>query len=255
MFDTHAHFSKGEVEAPLANAFAAGVSEILAVGGSDELNDGVEEAAECGNTPGMPNVYRALGFDRDQAGEPGIAERAVGYVKAMKDRIAAVGELGLDYAVCDVPREQQIKLIEAELAAAGEIARPVIIHTREADDDTLAVLGGFKHTTEYPGVIHCFTGSAQFARKLLDLGYFISFSGILTFRNADPLRETAKYIPEDRLLVETDSPYLAPVPMRGNRNEPAFVVHTARLLAQLRGTSPDTIDAVTTANACRLFGL
>ena len=134
---------------------------------------------------------------------------------------------------------------------AKERDLPVVIHTREADEDTLAIL------REIPsrGVIHCFTGSPQFCRALLDLGFYISISGIVTFRAADNVREAALVVPNDRLLIETDSPYLAPVPMRGKANEPAFLVHTARFLAELRKMDLETFAAMTTANGLKAFSL
>jgi TatD DNase family protein len=143
------------------------------------------------------------------------------------------------------------------LDIAAGLGKPVVVHSREADEDTLRLLADYAarwpRTDAAPGVLHCFTGSLSFARRLIDLGFMISFSGIVTFKNADALREVAAEVPDERLLIETDSPYLAPVPYRGKRNEPAYVLEVARLLAELRGCELETLAAYTTANALRFF--
>ena len=153
-------------------------------------------------------------------------------------------------------REEQKALFADMLDLAGELSRPVVVHSREADADTLEHLGRYAaaNPDHTPGVLHCFTGSLEFARALLDIGMYISFSGILTFRNAEDLRQVARQIPEDRILVETDSPYLAPVPLRGKPNQPAYVKHVAACLAELRGWAPDDCARITSENASRLFG-
>lgn len=243
LFDTHAHFEGGaeETAAVLARAAAAGVTRLVAVGGSDALNAGVACAA-AGSAAGV-TVWRALGWDRDQAGRGVLPE--LDYTG-----VAAVGEIGLDYH-CEGPtRHEQLDLFARQLELAKARDLPVIIHTREADDDTLGVL----REIGARGVIHCFTGSPVFARKLLDLGFLISISGIVTFRAAENVRESARAVPLDRLLVETDSPFLAPVPLRGRANEPAFLVHTAAFLATLRGLRVEALAELTTANALGLFG-
>ncbi|MBQ8126471.1 MAG: TatD family hydrolase, partial [Kiritimatiellae bacterium] len=188
-----------------------------------------------------PTPYKALGWDRDQAGKDLPPLDYTG--------IAAVGEIGLDYHYSPETRAAQIDLFARQLELAKTLDRPVVIHTRDADDDTLGVLREIRAR----GIIHSFTGSPAFGRALLDLGFFISLSGIVTFRAADNVRETARIIPDDRLLIETDTPFLAPVPKRGQANEPAFVAHTARFLAELRQTTLETLAAVTTRNACALL--
>jgi TatD DNase family protein len=233
LFDTHAHFEGGSAEtaAAVARARAAGVTRIMAVGGSESLNAGTE---------GFP--CRAIGWDRDQAGRdlPDLDYAGV----------AAVGEIGLDYHYAPGTRAAQRGLFARQLERAGRLGLPVVVHTRDADDDTLGIL------REIPsrGIVHCFTGSPSFCRALLDLGFYISISGIVTFRAADNVRESARAVPDDRILVETDAPFLAPVPMRGGPNEPAFLVHTARFLAGLRGTTFESFAALTTSNALRLLG-
>lgn len=241
LFDTHAHFegTPEETVAALERAFSAGVTRVMAVGGSEGLNAGVMRAASA--TGSVPRVLKALGWDRDQAGKdlPDLDYTGV----------SAVGEIGLDYYYEGAPRKDQLALFAKQLELARSLGLPVVIHTREADDDTLGVL------REIPskGIIHCFTGNPTFCGKLLDLGFSISISGIVTFRAADNVRESARYVPDDRLLIETDSPFLAPVPKRGNPNEPAFLVHTARFLADLRGTTPEALALLTTSNALRLL--
>lgn len=242
LFDTHAHF-EGTVEETaetLRRAKAAGVTRVMAVGGSLELNRGVEFAASAAGD--VPKIWRALGWDRDQIGKELPTLDYTG--------VAAVGEIGLDYYYDPGSRASQCEHFARQLELARTLALPVVIHTREADDDTLGLL------REIPskGIIHCFTGNPGFCRALLDLGFFISISGIVTFRAADNVRESALVIPDDRLLVETDSPFLAPVPKRGNPNEPAFIVHTAKFLAGLRKTDPERLAAVTTENALKLLG-
>lgn len=240
LFDTHAHFegSDEEIFAALDRAAAAGVSRVMAIGGSAALNRGAEIAAQ-----GRSHVWKALGWDRDLAEQPDLPPIDWTGVRA-------VGEIGLDYYYGeDSTRPAQRVHFARQLELAREKDLPVVIHTRAADDDTLAIL------REIPsrGIIHCFTGSPSFCRALLDLGFFISISGIVTFRAADNVRESALVVPDDRLLIETDSPFLAPVPKRGTPNEPAFLVHTARFLAELRKTNLEDFAALTTRNALRVF--
>jgi TatD DNase family protein len=162
-------------------------------------------------------------------------------------RARAVGEIGLDYHYDFSPRDVQRAVFAEQVALARELRRPVIIHTREADDDTLDILRG-EGQGEITGVFHCFTGDAAMARRVLDLGFLLSFAGIVTFPKAGSLRDAAALVPDDRLLAETDSPFLAPVPHRGRRNEPAWVCHVVDALARVRGTTAADIDARITAN-------
>lgn len=245
LFDTHAHFtgSEDEISQLLRRAREAGVTRVLAVGGSDELNKGVNDAFNLtvADASLYPKVYKAIGFDRDQIDcDPS---------KLDFTGASAVGEIGLDYYYSLDTREAQLSLMGRELELSRELNLPVIIHTREADDDTLGIL------REIPsrGIIHSFTGNPTFCKKLLDLGYYISLSGIVTFRAADNVRETAKVIPLDRILIETDTPYLAPVPKRGQPNEPAFVMHTAKFLAELLGVDLMEFISLTTANALEIL--
>ena len=208
----------------------------MAVGGSVALNRAAMVAQGLG-------TRMALGYDRDQisAERPPIAEDAP---------LAAWGEIGLDYHYSPETREAQLKLFAEQLEEARRRGLPVVIHTREADDDTLALL------REIPsrGIIHCYTGTPEAARRFLDLGFYISISGIVTFRAADNVRESALVVPDDRILIETDSPFLAPVPLRGQPNEPAFIAHTCRFLAKLRGTDEEAFADLTFHNAEEVLG-
>ena len=247
LWDTHAHFEDGDdVAAIYSRAAAAGVVRILAVGGSEELNRNALRTPDC----------VALGWDRDQLADiDGELAALPALFDAHAERVRAVGEIGLDCHYEPETLSAQCRLFAAELAFADERGLPVVIHTREADDATLGVLDEvpWRHTDRLRGVIHSYTGTPGFARRLLDRGFMISFSGIATFRAGENVRESARYVPDDRILVETDSPFLAPVPLRGTRCEPSFVVHTARRIAEERKTGFDAFAALTFANSTLLF--
>ena len=243
LFDTHCHFETTDsttIGGILSRARAARVARLMAVGGSVELNAAAMAARTyaTAHSGDCPQVVCALGYDRDQisADRPPIPDDAP---------LAAWGEIGLDYHYSPETRNAQLALFSEQLEEARRRNLPVVIHTREADDDTLGVL------REVPsrGVIHCFTGTPSFARPLLDLGFYISISGIVTFRAADNVRESARVVPDDRLLIETDAPFLAPVPKRGQPNEPAFIAHTCAFLADLRHVPPEHLAETTFANA------
>ena len=254
-FDTHAHFycatNAHEITDIMARATAAGVDQLCAVGGSTELNSGAIAVAKA-----FPEQARlALGFDRTQTAEA-PPETLVETLRllAQEHRLSAVGETGLDFYYHPETADAQCALFAAQLRLADEWHLPIIIHTRDADEETLRVLDETPWRGDgLRGVIHCFTGDIPFLSQLLDRQLMISFSGIVTFRNASILRECAAFMPEDRLLIETDSPFLAPVPMRGQRNEPAFVTHVADCLARTCGTTPEHIAELTWRNAGQLF--
>ena len=253
LYDTHAHFgTKEDVTAGvLARAQQAGVTRLMAVGGNTELN----AAAVLAQAMRPDAVRLALGADRDQAELPHDEILADIRRQHACHSCAAVGEIGLDYHYTPETSAAQCALFAAQLALADELHLPVVIHTREADDATCGVLDEVPwHGPSLRGVIHCYTGAPAFARKLLDRGFMVSFSGIVTFRSAEEVRASAKYVPADRLLIETDSPYLAPVPLRGQTNEPAFVAHTAIFLADLRHIPLERLAEITFANAISLFG-
>jgi TatD DNase family protein len=263
-FDSHVHFAQADGEhgaaALIERARAAGVGRMIAVGGSPQGNHHAVEVAR-----GHPReVAAAIGFDRDQAG--GLFGSAGGIDAAMAELKAliraapapvAIGEIGLDFHYHPETTQAQVELFARQLALARELKLPAIVHSREADEPTIVALqahaGEWNGPPDAIGVLHCFTGTEAFARRLLEIGCHISFSGIVTFRNADALRAVARMVPDDRLLIETDTPYLAPVPRRGRRNEPAFLPHVAAKLAEVRGCSVERIANLTTANAERLF--
>jgi TatD DNase family protein len=253
--DSHLHFdsfaARGEVEEVLERAGDAGVGRMVAIGGSAAAN----ELAACLAAAHPAAVWAAVGFDRDQATlDPDI--EGLGDL-AGRPGVVAVGETGLDYHYSPDTAGAQKELFTEMLRFSRERALPVVVHSREARADTLDLLAA--HAREWPvagsapGVLHCFTENMAFARALLDLGYLISFSGIVTFKNADALREVAAAVPDDRLMIETDAPYLAPVPRRGKRNEPAYVRYVAEALAEVRGCSLEHVAEVTGRNADRLF--
>jgi len=262
LFDTHCHFETtdaGEITAVLARAKAAGVEKLMAVGGSPALNAAAIAAAtlenvkckmENGELRSLPEVVCAIGCDRDQAGVSKVDTSAIFQFPFSIFNFSAIGEIGLDYHYSPETRKEQMALFAAQLDEARRRNKPVIIHTREAADDTIALL------EEIPsrGVIHCFTGKPDEAKAYLDLGFYISISGIVTFKAAENVRESALVVPDDRIMIETDAPFLAPVPMRGKPNEPAFVKYTCEFLAKLRGMVPDDFADLTFANAERAFG-
>ena len=267
LYDTHCHFERAapeEIAAILMRAKAAGVEKLRAVGGSPALNEGAALAVEVANEALVaPRVCLAVGLDRDQVKDLGRETEDRGgretsderqgltpYVSSPSVGLAAWGEIGLDYHYSPETREAQLKLFAEQLEEARRRDLPVVIHTREAADDTIALLG------EIPsrGIIHCFTGDPDEAKAYLDLGFFISFSGIVTFKAADNVRASARVVPDDRILIETDSPFLAPVPMRGQPNEPAFIRHTCEFLGTFRGMLPEDFAELAFANAERVLG-
>ena len=262
-FDTHAHFdsfaAEGTVATVLARAAAAGVARMCAVGSSEASNDLVVRLAR--EHPAA--LVAAVGYDRDQLDRPRDAEKLAAL--ANDPAVVAVGEIGLDYYYSAETAPAQRALFGQMLEFAAERKLPVVVHSRYADDDTVEMLGEFStawkkvfHGVENvppPGLLHCFTGDAAFAEELLALGFMVSFSGIVSFNNAGPLREVAKLVPEDRLLIETDCPYLTPKPFRGKVNEPAFVARVAEVLAEARGVDAAALAESTFANAKRVFQL
>ena len=242
LFDTHCHFETAdaaEIASVLARAREAGVEKVMAVGGSPSLNAAAIMAAEL-SEESLPTVLCATGFDRDQVNQPNDTSSF-----PPSSFLSAWGEIGLDYHYSPETREAQLRLFGGQLEEAARRNLPVVIHTREAAADTIALL------REIPsrGIIHCFTGSPDEAKAYLDLGFYVSISGIVTFRAADNVRESALVVPDDRILIETDSPFLAPVPLRGRRNEPAFIRQTCEFLARLRGVPAEDFAELTFSNA------
>ena len=250
--DSHCHLNyKGIVEeqaAVLERARAAGVTTMLNISTRASEWDDVIRVAER-----EPDVWASVGIHPHEADlHPDIeTETLVG--RARHPRVVGIGESGLDFYYDHSDRDRQRDSFRSHIAAARETKLPIIVHTRDAEDDTYQILLEEMGRGAFSGVIHCFTASADFARKSLDLGLYISMSGIVTFKNAKELQATAKEIPADRLLIETDSPFLAPVPHRGRPCEPAFVADTARFLADLRGETVEELSESTSANFHRLF--
>jgi TatD DNase family protein len=252
LVDSHCHLNyKGLVEQQgdvLGRARQNGVSAMLNISTREsEWNEVIGLAEQ------EDDVWASVGIHPHEAdGHVGI-DAAKLIERAANPRVIAIGETGLDYYYDKSDREQQRLSFREHITAARETGLPIIVHTRDAEDDTIGILSEEMALGVYSGVIHCFTASADFARKALDLGLYISLSGIVTFKNAADLQDVAKWLPADRILVETDAPFLAPVPHRGRTGEPGFVADTARFVAALRGEGEDALAAQTTANFYRLF--
>jgi TatD DNase family protein len=253
LIDSHAHLDdprfNEDREAVLQRAWDAGVRNILTIGngtGPDAMGCGLP-IAEAHNW-----IYTSVGVHPHDAKHVEARHYATMKELSGHDKVIAIGETGLDYYYDHSPRETQLDVFRAQVALAKELDLPVIVHTRDADADTRRIL---QQEAPRRGVLHCFTSSDALADFALEIGFYISFSGIVTFPNARSLAETARRIPADRILVETDCPYLAPVPNRGRRNEPGFVADTARFLAGLRETSLDELAAQTSGNFQRLFAI
>jgi TatD DNase family protein len=246
LIDSHCHLDFAdfgdEREAVIERARRAGVGGMLTICTKVTEFDGVRALAESHD-----DIWCSVGVHPHEAEDQPEADLAA---LAQHPKVVGIGECGLDFYYEHSPRARQEKVFRAHCAAARATGLPLIIHTREADSETAAILD-----SERPpiSVLHCFSSGRVLAEKALGLGHYISFSGIVTFKNAESLREIARDVPLDRILVETDAPYLAPVPNRGKRNEPAFVVDTAALMAKLKGVTPEALAEATTANFFRLF--
>ena len=252
LVDSHCHLDfdtfQDDFEGVLARATEAGVSTMVTI---------------CTRLTGFPDVLRlaennqniwcSVGVHPHEAAEEGVEDPAALIDLATHPKVVGIGETGLDFYYEHSPREAQEVSFRAHITAARETGLPLIVHARDADVDTMRILREEHANGPFPGVIHCFTASRQLADAAIELGLYVSFSGILTFKNATSIQETAEALPLDRILVETDAPYLAPTPHRGKRNEPAFVAHTAAFLAKLRGETAAGLAAITTANFFQLF--
>jgi len=256
--DSHAHIDGPEFDADreevIERAHQAGVSAILNVGTGDPHSGAFERAIELGKS--HESIYTAIGTHPHDARlyNDEAEERTKSLIQG-GERVVAWGEIGLDFHYDNSPREVQVAVFKRQLRAAGDLNLPVIIHTREAETETIEILKSDYDGADRRGVFHCFSGSEDLARRALEVGFMISFSGIVTFKKADELRNIARLVPLDRLLIETDCPYLTPVPCRGKRNEPAYVVEVARCLAGLHGLEIEQLAHVTTENFMRFFSL
>ena len=253
--DSHAHLDMQEyaddLDAVLERARAAGLTHIVCIGASSGMagNPAAVRLAEQ-----HPQLFATVGIHPHDAGQITDAMWPELRRLAAHPRVVAIGETGLDYHYDHAPREAQRDLFARFIRLARELHKPLVVHAREADEDILALLRREEADT-CGGVLHSFTGGEALARGALELNFHISFSGILTFKNADPLRALASALPRDRVLVETDCPFLTPVPLRGQRNEPSYVTHTADALARLWHVTPEEARVSTGENAARLFRL
>ena len=250
--DSHCHLNyKGLVEEQdkvLERARARGVTAMLNISTRKREWSDVIAVAER-----EPDVWASVGIHPHEADAHPDVDAGKLIEAARHPRVVGLGECGLDYYYDHSDRAAQATSFRAHCAAARATGLPIIVHTRDAEDDTAALLEEELGKGAFPGVIHCFTGTGPFADRMLDLGFYISISGIVTFKNARDLQETAAQLPIERLLIETDAPFLAPVPHRGRPGEPGFVADTCAFLATLRGTTPEELGAATAANFHTLF--
>jgi len=252
LVDSHCHLDfpdyAGKVDEVLVRAKAAGVGVCVSIGTELKRFPGVKAVAEAHD-----NVWCSVGVHPHESEKELLDDEAALVTEAAHPKVVGIGETGLDYYYEHSPRDPQRRNFRSHIAAARRTGLPVIVHTRDADDDTIEILRDEMGKGAFTGLIHCFTGTQRLAEASLELGLSISVSGIATFKNSQALRDVIKTVPLDRLLVETDAPFLAPVPHRGKTNEPAFVVHTANMLAELKGVSPEELAKTTTDNFFRLF--
>ena len=251
-FDSHCHLDPmrygGETKDVLQRARAAGVSRMTVIGTRAADSEAAVQLSE--NEEG---VFCAVGIHPNDVDD--VDEKEWGRIKDLVDtgEVSAIGETGLDWFRTVASKENQQLFFDRHIGLSQATELPLVIHTRESIRDVLNALAKATQQKPMTGVLHAFSGTAEEAAEALELGFYIGFAGMVTFRSAESLREVAKTVPLDRLLIETDSPFLSPEPLRGKRNEPAHVVHTARCLANIRGETIESLAAATTANACRLF--
>jgi TatD DNase family protein len=258
LVDSHCHIDGSEYDSDreevIARALDAGVTTMLNVGTGDPHSGVFERAVELAEAHNP--VYAAVGVHPHDAKlfDDAAEARLIDLARQSK-RVVAWGEIGLDYHYDHSPRELQRSIFARQLRIARQLQLPVIIHSREADEDTIRIIGEELQGYDRAGVLHCFGGSLQMAHAAIDLGFFVSFAGNVTFKKAEELRHVARQLPLNHLLVETDCPYLTPVPFRGKRNEPARVLETAKFLAELHEISLEQLAATTSENFRRLFRL
>jgi TatD DNase family protein len=252
LVDSHCHLDfpdfAPDLDGVMTRAREAGVGAMVTICTKLSRFDEIRAIAEA-----RPNVWCSVGVHPHEAAEEGVSEPSRLLDLARHPKAVGFGETGLDYYYEHSPREAQQKSFRAHIAAARQTGLPLIVHTRDADDDTVAILAEEHAKGAFTGLIHCFSSSRDLADKALELGFYISISGIVTFKKAEALRETVRAVPLERLLVETDAPYLAPKKWRGKRNEPSYVVNTAEVLAETLGLSYAEMAAITTDNAFRCF--
>ena len=253
LVDSHCHLDfpdfADDLDGVVDRAGQAGVGLLLTIGTHITRHEQVVRVAER-----FPNVYCSVGIHPHEAGTEPAATVERLLELASHPKVVAFGETGLDYFYDKSPRDRQRASFRIHIEAARHAGLPVIVHTRDADDDTAAILAEEMGKGAFGGLIHCFSSGPQFAEKAIELGFYISASGIMTFKTAEALRDTLRTVPLERLLVETDAPYLAPSPFRGKRNEPAYVARTAARLAEIKDIPFAELERATTANFRRLFG-
>ena len=253
LIDSHAHIQgkeyAGEVEAVIERARAAGVEKIIAVGGAGDMSSNTEAVVLADS---FPNIYATVGMHPHDAKDVGAYELQTLKELAASPKVVAVGETGLDYYYSHSPHDVQRRVFSQFIHMARDTDLPIVVHERDAAPQAAELLrsegGG-----DLRGVIHCFTGDYEAACAYLDLGFYLSFTGIITFKNAEPLREVVRKVPLEKMFVETDSPYLTPVPHRGRRNEPAFVRFVAETIAKVKGVELAEVARVTSENVKKLF--
>src|SRR6202453_3791844 len=252
LIDSHCHLDfpdfADELDAVVERARAAGVERLVTISTRVRQGARLVEIAER-----FPNVYFTIATHPHQAAEEPELDAAAIRSFAAHPKCVGIGEAGLDYHYDYAPREVAARVFRAQIAMGGELALPLVIHARDADDDVAAILREEMAAGAFQAVLHCFTSSRALAETGLELGLYVSFSGVLTFKNSGELREIARAVPLDRVLVETDAPFLAPVPYRGKSNEPAYVAATAKVLADVKNVSEAALAATTTDNVLRLF--
>ncbi|KQX58545.1 TatD family hydrolase [Ensifer adhaerens] len=252
LIDTHCHLDfpdfEAERDAIVARAREAGVEQMITISTRVKRFETILAIAEA-----YPNVFCSVGTHPHNADEElDITTEDLVRLSA-HPKVVAIGEAGLDYFYDNAPREAQVEGLRRHIAAARETGLPLVIHSRSADEDMAAILTEETGKGAFPFLLHCFSSGPELARVGVELGGYVSFSGILTFPKSEELREIAKTVPHDRMIVETDAPYLAPKPFRGKRNEPAYVAHTAAVLAETIGVTTEEIARITTENAFRVF--
>lgn len=253
LVDSHCHLNfeqlSSEIDDVVARAREAGVGHMLTIGTKLREFEGVRAIAER-----FDDIHCSVGVHPHEAESEGDEVTAAKLIELSNHpKVVGIGETGLDYFYEHAPRELQKKSFRLHIEAARETGLPIIVHTRNADADTVKILHEEYEKGPFTGVIHCFSSGWEVAEKSMEIGFYISISGIVTFKPAEELRDHVRKIPVERLLVETDSPYLAPVPKRGKTNEPSFVAHTAAKVAELKGLDPDQLAALTTDNFFNLF--
>ena len=252
LVDSHCHLDfpdfASELDAVVARARAAGIRRMVTISTRVKKHAQVLAIAEK-----YPDVFCSVGTHPHNAHEELDIDAETLIALAQHPRIVAIGEAGLDYHYDNSQREAQATSLRQHIAAARETELPLVIHARDCDADMARILEDESGKGAFPAILHCFTGGRDLAMRAIALGHYVSFTGILTFKNSQNLRDIARELPADRILVETDAPYLAPLPYRGKRNEPAFVVETAKVLAETRGVTADEIASQTTENFFRLF--